>query len=101
MLLIFVNRDNKHHSITRSTMLVCGYRAKHTHTQNQAADPYWFRLDLTVAACFRLVDKPADAGGLTSRFLAEARRTQWKPNKTKLSLQKTHVTSALSAPLRE
>ena len=37
---------------------------------------YWFQLNLTVAACFRLADRPVDAGGLTSCFLAEAQRTQ-------------------------
>jgi len=49
---------------------------------------YWLRLNLTVAACFRLIDKPANAGGLTSYFLAEARRTQRNSNKTILPLQK-------------
>jgi hypothetical protein len=33
-------------------------------------------INLTVAARFRLTDKPADVGGLTSCFLAEAQRTQ-------------------------
>ena len=33
---------------------------------------YWFRHNLTVAAYFSLADKPADAGGFTSYFLAEA-----------------------------
>jgi len=37
---------------------------------------YWFRLDLTVAAGFRLADKPVDTGSLTPCFLAEAQRTQ-------------------------
>ncbi len=32
--------------------------------------------DLTVAAYFRLADKPAVTGGLTPCFLAEAQRTQ-------------------------
>ena len=37
---------------------------------------HWFRLDLTVAASFRMDGKPAYAAGLTSCFLAEAQRTQ-------------------------
>jgi len=59
------------------------------------------KLNRSVAACYRLANKAADAGGLTSCFLAEAQRTQRKMNTVILSMQKTYVTSAFPAPLRE
>jgi len=75
---------------------------------------YWFRLDLKVAACFRMADKPADAVGFTSCFLAEAQRTQKNlqvfvgatlvaniDNSRLKSLLQIIETSAFSAPLRE
>jgi hypothetical protein len=58
------------------------------------------KLNLILAAIYRIAGKAANAGGLTSCFLAEALRTQRKINKTYRFYKNTCHLCVLSASAR-